>query len=253
MESVSNQIPKEKNNMIPVLCMVSDKHLWALRPFIVQFQKYWGSYNQQPVIVAGYTAPDYALPPNFRFISLGKFEDYPANKYSDSLIKALQALNSSHVILMLEDFWLTRPVHYELVTQLSTLCKAPLFSDVIRLDLTSDRMYARPMQEIGSFGYVDLFVTPAPSQYRVSFQASIYNTALLLQLLIPGESPWDIEMQGTSRLDSMNVRVLGTRQPPLRYFIACQRGQLNWQEEKTWQAPASLLTPEDKNIIRALL
>lgn len=244
---------------IPVLCMVSDIHLFALKPFALQFQKYWGGYVKTQVIVAGYSRPGFELPTNFKFVSLGDFRDYPASRYSDSLILALTYIQESHFILMLEDFWLTRPVNYLAIGQLANLCKTPGFADVLRLDLTADRMYAgHPVQELGSYGFVDLIATPAPSPYRMSFQAGIFNKKLLLDLLIPGETPWEIELHGTKRLAQAPVRVIGTRQPPIRYFIGIQAGKVNWQDGNNpstppWQVPVTLLSPEDKREIQALM
>lgn len=238
---------------IPVLVMVSDKHLYALQPFLRQFNQYWGDFIYTQVIIAGYTAPRFVLPANCIFYSLGDFQDYPVEKYSDSLIKALGLIKTSHVILMLEDYWLTRPVNYLVIQQLIGLAMRPEFADVIRLDLTSDRMYAgKPVQELGSFGFVDLIATPYPSQYRMSFQAGIFNKKLLLDLLIPGETPWEIEINGSQRLAHAQVRVLGTRQPPIRYFIAIQNGKLNWQDTP-WQVPESKLNPADKKAIQHML
>lgn len=236
---------------IPVLVMVSDKNLWALRPFVIQFQKYWGDYVKTEVHLAGYTAPDYPLPAGWQFHRIGAWADYPVNRYSDSLLKAMDMTPGEHMILMLEDYWLIRPVNFQAVEFLSRYMQ--YMGDVIRMDLTSDRMYAgSPVQEIGGYGYLDLINTPAPSQYRLSFQAGIYNKARLKEVLIPGETPWEIEIKGNERLAKLPYRVLGTRQPPLRYFIAVEKGHLNWQDTP-WQVPPSRLNPEDRAEIENIL
>lgn len=236
----------------PVLVMVSDKNLWALKPFIHLFKKYWGDYVKTDVYLVGYTAPPYALPAGWKFFSLGRFEDYPAHRYSDSLLLAMQVIPQTHFILMLEDYWLIRPVNYQAVEMLSRY--ADYMGDVIRVDLTADRMYNRgPVEEIGGYGYLDLISTPAPSDYRLSFQASLYNKALLEQVLLPDETPWQIEIEGTARLASLPYRVVGTRQPPIRYFIAVEKGRLNWQDQKPWQVPVSRLSRNDRGEVETIL
>lgn len=235
----------------PVLVMVSDLNLWALKPFLYQFDNHWARFCKVDVHIAGYTPPAYELPPGFKFHSLGKFEDYPVNRYSDSLLEAMELIPGDHFILMLEDYWLTRPVNYMAIEFLARYMS--YMPDVIRMDLTSDRMYAgNPMLEAGSYGYLDLINTPAPSPYRISFQASIYNKRLLAQILKPGESPWEIEILGTGRLAKTPYRVLGTRQPPIRYFIAVEKGRLNWQDTP-WQMPVTKLIPEDREAIEMMI
>lgn len=235
---------------IPVLVMVSDKHLYALKPFIMQFQRYWGNLAPTDVTIAGYSHPGYTLPENFRFISLGQFRDYPANRYSDSLILALNQLKSEHFVLMLEDFWLIRPVNYPIIDYLFRFMLVN--PDILRLDLTTDRAYAQNVREVGTFGYIDLIETPPSSPYQMSFQAGIFNRKLLLSLLEPGLTPWQIEIEGTGKLAKLPYRVLGTRQAPIRYFIAIQGGVLNWQDTP-WQVPPSLLSTPDRTEIEAIL
>jgi len=83
-----------------VLVMTSDLRLGALRGFAHLFSKYWG--DTVPVIIGGFSSPGFALPPNFRFLSLGSFSDYPISKWSDALIKALRYLGDPIIIIMLE-------------------------------------------------------------------------------------------------------------------------------------------------------
>ena len=94
---------------IPLFVITSDKYLGALKGFSYLFNKYWG--RDQGVIVAGFQAPDFLLPDNFHFHSLGDMADYPVGKWSNALIKLLHDYSKVEVFgLMLEDYWISRPV-----------------------------------------------------------------------------------------------------------------------------------------------
>ena len=200
-----------------VFVITCDKYLWALKGFIHQFQKYWSSL--QPVVVAGYTAPDFDLPPNFTFHSISATE-YPKGRWSTGLIEFLRSVNDDHFVLLLEDYWLCRGVNHQAVCTLHDLCR--MQREILRLDLTDDRQYngeARDFDYMPYYGYNDIVWTPPKSPYQMSLQAAIWNRRLLLEVLHPRESAWQVEIAGTAT----NVRkrddvwVLGTRQRPVRY------------------------------------
>lgn len=116
-----------------IVVLTNDKHLWLLRPFAYLFNQFWGA----AVTVAGYGRPEFELPDNFSFVSIAP-HNYPANRWSDGLIWVLNHMTRSHVILMLEDYWLNAPVNEG--------CVAMMFRyawqnpDVLRIDLTADRV-----------------------------------------------------------------------------------------------------------------
>ena len=47
----------------------SDKYVHLIEPFAFLFNKFWSS--EQQVVVLGYNKPDFKLPKNFEFISMG--------------------------------------------------------------------------------------------------------------------------------------------------------------------------------------
>lgn len=212
----------------PIVTLVSDKYLWALRPFAHQFNKYWS--KDLEVKIVGFSLPPFSLPENFSFVSLGKMEDYPAEKWSDALIKFLTSeFLSPHFILMLEDYWLARPVDTRAIDLLGEYMSS--HPEVLRVDITADRLYAGGMEDYGYCEYLDLIRSSPQSQYHMSLQAGIWNRDLMLRYLRRGENPWEFELNGTSRLSGdPQVLVLGTRQRPVRYAIALwsNRDYIEW-------------------------
>ena len=65
-----------------VYISTSDKYLQLLKPFSFLFNRFWG--EQQDVVVLGYKEPDFELPNNFEFVSMGVSRNDP-KEWSDGL------------------------------------------------------------------------------------------------------------------------------------------------------------------------
>jgi len=193
----------------------SDKYRWALQPYIYLHNKYWSEL--QPAMVALYTPPEFTLPRNFRAKSIA-IPEYPKEKWADGVMKFLADFNEDFFILMLEDYWLTRTVNHEAINCLADYMDN--HRDVIRMDLTSDRQYAGNMRDVDTWGHYDI-IEARHSQYQMSLQAGIWNKLLFGNVISRlGEnfrSAWDVELNGTTVIDTLGYRVLGTRQQPIRY------------------------------------
>jgi hypothetical protein len=228
------------------LCVLtSDHHSWLLKGFLHQWNKYGrknfmadGMNDALELEVAGFTRPDW-LPGGIPFYSIGKFEDYPVEKWSDGLIKYLQGLKEELVLILLEDYWMLRPVN-----------RAAIFNafgymedhpDVIRFDVASDRMFCQAARHAGYFGNFDL--CEGKGAYALSFQASIFRKDLLLQMLRPGETPWQAELEGSARVNRSEYRVVGTYQWPMNYMIVVNKGHLDRTGD--WMYPSRSLSKAD--------
>jgi len=218
------------------ICFTSDKGNWALKGFAHQWNKYCG----EPVEIVGYT-PVIDLPANFKFTSLGKFEDYPANKWSDALIKYLNMIDDEFLIIMLEDYWLCRPVNGEAVSRAIWMMNNT--QNVARMCLTTDRLYSRKIKDFASVDWLDVFESDKTDDYNMSFQTSIWRRSALLELLVPGETPWEAETNGTERINASQWHVLGTRQWPMKYTIVVNKGEVDKKGE--WMFPPRTLTQND--------
>lgn len=193
---------------VPVYTFTCDKYLPYMRGFAYLFNVYWSTL--QPVTVVGYKEPDFTLPPNFTFYSAG--EDGGQDTWSDGAIKFLREQNDELAVILLDDYWLCRTVDHTGVATLADYVHE--HPNVLRMDLTTDRLYNGHMFEVEAYGHYDILETPAGAEYQMSTQAGIWRLKLLRDLLVPGKSPWKVETQ-TSPPESM--RVLGTRQNPVSY------------------------------------
>lgn len=206
-----------------VIVTTCKPYYWAIRPFSFLFNRYWS--EQQPVVIAGYEPLDIELVDsqycydNFSFLSIDA-NTYPANRWSDGIIKLLHRLPDDYFVWMLEDMWLNRLVDWQSVESLAEYARGR--DDILRIDLTTDRLYAHDPRYIprhDRWGRIDIIASQPDWPYHVSLQAGIWNRSKLLAILQPGMTPWEFELQGQARLAGHSWQVLGTRQIPLSYAL----------------------------------
>lgn len=197
-----------------IVVPVYNKRHWALQPFSILFNKYWGDN----VDIMCYSKPNFSLPKNFNIVSVDPY-DFPRDKWVDGLLIYLNEIEDDTVTILLEDYWLIRPVDIYGINALSGIIK----DDILRVDLTTDRLYAGGMKDVGYVNHYDI-IEAVGSQYQMSLQAGIWNRKLLIQILeaLPKDrhSAWDVELEGTIIVNnnSNNYRVFGTRQNLVRYI-----------------------------------
>lgn len=195
-----------------IVVPVYNKRHWALQPFSILFNKYWGG----EVDIMCYSKPSFSLPRNFNIVSVDPY-DFPRHKWVDGILIYLKSINEDTVIILLEDYWLIRPVDVSGVKALSGI----IHDDVLRVDLTADRLYAGGSKDVGYVKHYDI-IEAAGSQYQMSLQAGIWNRELLIEILeaLPKDkhSAWDVELEGTTIVNNNNYKVFGTRQNLVRYI-----------------------------------
>ena len=109
---------------------------------------------------------------------------------------ALSQLDTDHVLLMLEDFFLRRPVQNQnVLTGLTSLRQ--LGGSMLRL-------VPRPPPDEPVLGFPLIGRIRAGAPYRVSTQSAIWRRQDLMDLTREDESIWQFEVEGRSRSDSSN-------------------------------------------------
>ncbi len=198
-----------------ILVTSYSKTYWCLKPFAYLFNKYWGMSS---VTVLHYPKIPFELPENFNLFS-PCIRDYPKNKWADGVIKYLESVEETAIVLLLEDYWLTRKVNRDMI---NVLCSAiETHDNILRIDLTADRLYAGGMKDAGYLEWIDLVEAPG-SQYEMSLQAGVWHRENLLKVLNnldrEKRSSWDVELEGTIIVNAdPELKVYGTRQYPVRY------------------------------------
>jgi hypothetical protein len=213
-----------------VVVFTCDKHLWAVQPFAWLFNKYWGT--DDTVIIVGFNEPKFALPRNFYFYSVS-VDEYPATKWVDAAIKFLDEYSEKRFILMHEDYWMVRPPDKEAIYMLDDYMNRD--ENILRIDLTTDRLYAGGMRDVDYLGRIDIIEAPG-SPYQMSHQACLMDREKYLSVIKSLDenhrSAWEVELEGTTIVNKhgSKMRVLGTRQSPIRYSNGLLKGKLDWNE-----------------------
>jgi hypothetical protein len=203
-----------------VIVITSEKYYHCLDPFLYLWQKYAGDEDMLgylDLIVVGHSTP--SLAHTIKFHSLGDQSAWPVTRWSDKLIKILNEVAAEQFILMLEDYWLVRAVDIVAIKMLFDYARQ--FQNVLKIDLTYDRLYINGgstflfgANTYDNVDYLDLIKSPHGTPYQMSLWGGIWNREQMKRVLIPGETPQDIEIHGTSRVTD-DMLVLGTRQAPM--------------------------------------
>jgi len=223
----------EKKSLIPrIVCMTSDKYIDVVRPFIWLLKRYW-AFGAPPVkvLVAGFTPPDFSLNDfggnaNVRvdFHSIGKFEDYPIEKWSNALIDLLNQIDDEHIILMLEDYWVIRHVNVGAIVLATEYMRK--YPKTLKFDLAADRFFAGGAKRDFRFhGWLDIVRSDPESAYHMSLMTGIWHTSWLKHVLLPDWNPWDVEIAGTTHIRNFpDLEVVGSGQWPVKHTLAFRGG-----------------------------
>jgi hypothetical protein len=151
--------------------------------------------------------------------------DYKKQDWCNGMINFLNSYQNDFFVLMLEDYFVCRDISCKAIEILYEVANKKIIrgKKILRIDLTTDRLYAGGVQDIFSYKYFD-FVEAKDSQYQMSLQAGLWNAKLLKEVLEKlnkeNRSPWDVEIIGTGIVNSADYPVVGTRQNLIKYVNA---------------------------------
>lgn len=213
------------SNAYQVIVTTSNKSMWTIQAFAHLFNQYYSSMKD--VYVLCESLPKFNLPPNFvpklAALNGNKFV-WPKDQWSDGLIKYLHTVKERYVLLMLDDYWLIRTVD---VSGIGTLLEYMVNNPkILRMDLTADRQFAGGAKRVESYGHYDIVHAPG-TPYQMSLMPGMWNKKLLLEILQPGWSPWEVELDGTGKLNETDMIVVGTQQQPIR-IVNSLRNDRDW-------------------------
>lgn len=114
--------------------------------------------------------------------------------WSNRMLKVLlQKVKEPIILILMEDYWLTQPVDTQAIIEFATLFTN---SDVdyIRLKQNGATLAKRSYWADNR-----LFVTDDKEVYRTPLQAGLWRTAVLRDLIRPGETAQEFEIRGGQR------------------------------------------------------
>jgi hypothetical protein len=238
--------PKLKDGTIdcPILVATSNAFLPMLKPFAYLFNEFWSP--SQPVIILGYQSPDFDLPANFKFVSMGPQRGI--KYWANDLKKYLSSLDFDYFIYSPEDMFLSRPVDFKSLGVLLDLAQE-LSPGRIAL---GNAVANEKNQLYISRNDHDIIVQKQRSLYRLSLQWGIWRKDYFMKYLHSNFSQWDFEVQNMEAAANDGTIILGCKDNfPLGYCNAVETGgnvkDFNFQNMKLdFRDVCSHLQPEKR-------
>lgn len=184
-----------KNKDLAVLVLSCDayKDLW--QPYTQLYDKYWKNST-----LATYFCSDTLC------INHPPFIDIPVGtpvEWSQRLLSAVNQIQEEYVLLLLDDYYITKPVLEEKLLESVEVMK--------KTDAVYCRIYPCPPPSANLPGYPEYGIIEKGTEYRASTQATIWKTSVLRDFIIPTESVWDFELIGSERSNQINQPFIGLK------------------------------------------
>jgi hypothetical protein len=197
---------------IGVIIGSCDRYADVWPAFFKLFDRYWPECPWPVYLQSNYAEYQH---PRVTSIKVGHDQDW-----SSSFQRFLEAVPHQYVLVLLEDYLLYAPVNTPQLQEISGQL-GPEIAHIRLLACPGPTESYNPTQLLGNI------VPGAP--YRVSLQAAFWNKKVLSNLLVPGESAWSLEVNGSRRSDSYHEQFLSVwpQQPlALPYFCtAVEKGR----------------------------
>jgi hypothetical protein len=187
-----------------------DKYSFLWKEFVFLFNKYWDNNIKIEKYFMTETLVDDSIE-GFKFIKNGKIP------YSNCLINTLNQISTKYVLWMQDDYFLRRTIKKEMFDDYLKFVKE---NNVDRLGICEDSKYYSKKHINDNF-----FKLNKNSQYTISMQSSIWNTEFFKSCVIPNETPWMFEINGTKRLNRRNHSTYIVTQNPPWYLEALRKGK----------------------------
>jgi hypothetical protein len=191
-----------------VLVVSCDKYADVWGPFFAIFRKRWPDCPYPVFLGSNHRAfPDTRV----RSIPIG---DDASWTHSTSLM--LARVGVPRVILLLEDFLLTRPVD---TARVRSLVELAIANDLHCLRLVPKMAPSRPLAAFPGLGEF-----PPGHLNRVSTQAGVWRTETLAALLQEPRTAWDFEAKASLASGRFPDRFWGVLRPALHYLQSVESG-----------------------------
>ena len=175
---------QSKLGSVAILVISCDKYadLWPL--FFKLFRRFWPDCPFPQYLVSNFR--DLAEP---GVINLRTGTD---KSWSSNVLAALDQIEEDYVLMTLDDLFLVGPVDTRQI--LAT------FSEFIATDGQCLKLNPIVSTKLRQPGRLDL--TPPGTTYRTSTVLTLWSRSVLQSLLVPSETAWEFELNGSKRSDA---------------------------------------------------
>jgi hypothetical protein len=185
---------------LKVYITTSNDYIHVLKIFSHLFNKFWDPH--QKVTVVGFDKyPDFDLPENFDFVSLGK-QTVPYVDFCADMRKLIDIIEDDYFISFEENEFIIRPVNFKILESY----QPHLNPQLGRVDFTRG-VSTRPHTIIKKEKDYDIISSNPDAAYRIAMRAGIWNKSYLLSHCQQPITTYAFEHVATekSRYDGFNI------------------------------------------------
>tara|TARA_R110002072_G_scaffold301667_1_gene481922 strand:- start:72 stop:863 length:792 start_codon:yes stop_codon:yes gene_type:complete len=183
-----------------VYVTTSNNYVHIVKVFSYLFNKFWNAKKE--VIVVGFEKePDFDMPDNFSFISLGS-QTYPYVDFSHDMRLFLDVVGEDYFINFEENEFIIKPVNFDILDQFQSHINPGLG----RIDFTrgtSDRSH----QIVKKTDKYDIICAAQDAELRMCIRGGIWNKNYLLDHCQDEVSTynWEAVASGKSKNDGFSI------------------------------------------------
>ncbi len=198
---------------VPLLIISCDKYADLWRPFFYVLRKCWPDCPFDLYLGTNHLTCEV---PGVTTINIGDDHSWAAG-----VIAMLKKLPATHVILFLEDFFLTEPVDTDAVLRLVDISQRHSV-DCLRL---SPLPPPTPLPTRLVSGYENIGIVEKDTPYLIATQPAIWRKDFLMKILVPGFSAWEFEHTASTMAEFMDAQIWGPLKPYLVYEQGVEKGK----------------------------
>jgi hypothetical protein len=199
-----------KIDNLAVIIPSCDKYHSAWKPFFSLLFKYWPDFQQPVYLISNTKSYDDQRVKTMLFPN--------EVSWSDNLLKTLDEVKEDYVLIILEDFMISKPIN---VNQLREYFKIAQERDVVFLQLTAAPFYPTTLVSEA------LRLKCNKEPFQINCQAGIWKKEALKKLLVRSENPWEFEVYGMWRSKRTHCPILSLtddKYKPIAYNHAIVAG-----------------------------
>ena len=182
---------KALNNDLTLIVCSCDSYSDVWYPYFEIFKQNWRDFPYD--IILNTETKTYSHDGlNIKCLQLYKDTDIKNVSWTDRMIETLKYVKSDFVMLTCEDDFIVSPVNNEEFNKAFDIIKS--HRKISMLSFSGKLRGFEKTKCIGNFGRISM-----KKRYRVVLDTAIWRKDALLRNLIPGESPWEFELNGTER------------------------------------------------------
>tara|TARA_R100001443_G_C3351280_1_gene176909 strand:+ start:480 stop:1256 length:777 start_codon:yes stop_codon:yes gene_type:complete len=241
-------------NDIPIYLTTSNGREHIIKVFCHLFNKYWG--EDKEVNVVGYDKPNFEMPSNFKFISMGKQVGGPA-MWATDLRKFFETKNDPYFIHVLDDQFISSPTRFDIMQDVFNYM---ITNNAVNANLGNIREH-NGLIRFGDFQVnerndeYDICTLSQNAEYRISTAFSIWEREYHLKYMILGRNPWEYEVLGSVEAkNDGTLHICTDREYPvyrIEGVVADSINTFNWKGNETSEEAG--YTPVSENDVLEMI